>query len=175
MLVTNLYFSSIIQHSCVENKCSRPSSCPWIVSEFASHHSPVLLLCSKICGHCVHTKHEKVSAGKSLAPLKAGHVLTPVVWCPTVWCIHFLCFCEWRYSCGGDKQLCSFQCWSCANTCNVCWCITNHFLCSCVCDMDHESVIKYHYYYIIIIIIWNWHAHCECGEGEAYISCVQIP
>jgi len=37
-------------------------------------------LCSKICGHCVHTKHKKVrSAGKGLAPLKAGHVLTPVV------------------------------------------------------------------------------------------------
>ena len=29
--------------------------------------SPVLLLCSKICGHCVHTKHKKVrSAGKVL-------------------------------------------------------------------------------------------------------------
>jgi len=31
--------------------------------------------------------------------------------------------------------------------CNVRWCIANHFLCSCVCDMDHESTIKYHYYY----------------------------
>jgi len=25
--------------------------------------------------------------------------------------------------------------------------IANQFLCSCVCDMDHESAIKYHYYY----------------------------
>ena len=33
MLFTNLHFSSILQHSCMENKCS---SCPWIVSEFAS-------------------------------------------------------------------------------------------------------------------------------------------
>jgi len=31
--------------------------------------------------------------------------------------------------------------------CNVRWCIANHFLCSCVCDMDHESAINYHYYY----------------------------
>jgi len=39
-----------------------------------------LLLCSKVCGHCVHTKHKKVrSAGIGLARLKAGHVLTPVV------------------------------------------------------------------------------------------------
>ena len=30
---------------------------------------------------------------------------------------------------------------------NVRWCIANHFLCSCVCDMDHKSAIKYHYYY----------------------------
>jgi len=34
MLFTNLHYSSIIQHSCMEAKCS---SCPWIVSEFASH------------------------------------------------------------------------------------------------------------------------------------------
>ena len=34
MLFTNLHFSSIIQHSCMENKWS---SCLWIVSEFASH------------------------------------------------------------------------------------------------------------------------------------------
>ena len=41
---------------------------------------PVLLLHSKICGHCVHTKHKKVrSAGIGLARLKAGNVLTPVV------------------------------------------------------------------------------------------------
>jgi len=42
--------------------------------------SPVLPLCSKLCGHYVHNKHKKVrSAGKGLALLKAGHVLTPVV------------------------------------------------------------------------------------------------
>ena len=31
--------------------------------------------------------------------------------------------------------------------CNVRWCIASHFLCSCVCDMEHESAIKYYYYY----------------------------
>ena len=42
--------------------------------------SPVLLLRSKICGHCVLTKHKKVrSTGIGLARLKAGHVLTTVV------------------------------------------------------------------------------------------------
>ena len=75
MLFTNFHFSSIIQHSCMENKCS---SCPWIVSEFSSHQYCFCVV--KICGHCVHTKHKKVrSAGKGLAPLKDGHVLTPVV------------------------------------------------------------------------------------------------
>jgi len=24
-------------------------------------------------------------------------------------------------------------------------CAANHFLCSCACDMDHESAIKYYY------------------------------
>ena len=33
--------------------------------------------------------------------------------------IHFLCFCEWWYSWGDDKLLCSSQCWSCANTVSV--------------------------------------------------------
>ena len=47
-------FSSIIQHSCMETKCS---SCPWIVSEFASHQ--YCFCVAKICGHCVHTKHKK--------------------------------------------------------------------------------------------------------------------
>ena len=32
--------------------------------------------------------------------------------------------------------------------CNVPWYIANHFLCSCACDMDHESTIKYRYYHI---------------------------
>ena len=67
-------FSSIIQHSCMENKCS---SCPWIVSEFASHQ---YCFCVVKYVDTVHTKHKKVrSAGKGLAPLKAGHELTPVV------------------------------------------------------------------------------------------------
>ena len=45
--------------------------------------------------------------------------------------------------------------------CNVRWCIANHFLCSCVCDMDHESAIKYHYYYRALESIWlgsSWKA-----------------
>ena len=54
MLFTNLHFSSIIQHSCMETKCSR---CPWIVSEFASHQYCFCVV--KICGHFVHTKHKK--------------------------------------------------------------------------------------------------------------------
>jgi len=60
MLFTNLHFSSIIQRSCMETKCS---SCPWIVSVFASHQYCFCVV--KICGHCVNTKHKKVrSAGK---------------------------------------------------------------------------------------------------------------
>ena len=55
--------------------------------------SLVLLLRSKICGHCVHTKHKKVrSARIGLACLKAAHVLTPVVQCPTVWLSIFCAF-----------------------------------------------------------------------------------
>jgi len=56
----NTHFSSIIQHSWMETKCS---SCPWIISEFASHQHCFCVV--KICGHCVHTNHKKVrSAGK---------------------------------------------------------------------------------------------------------------
>ena len=33
--------------------------------------------------------------------------------------IHFLCSCEWWYSYGKDKVLCSSQCWLCANTVTV--------------------------------------------------------
>ena len=54
MLFTNLHFSSIVQHSCMENKCS---SCPLIVSEFASHQSCFCV--AKMCGHCGYTKHKK--------------------------------------------------------------------------------------------------------------------
>ena len=50
MLFTNLHFSLIIQHSCVETKCS---SCPWNVSEFASHQYCICVV--KICEYCVHT------------------------------------------------------------------------------------------------------------------------
>jgi len=60
MLFTNLHFSLIIQRSCMETKCS---SCPWIVSVFASHQHCFCVV--KICVHCVHTKHKKVrSAGE---------------------------------------------------------------------------------------------------------------
>ena len=38
--------------------------------------------------------------------------------------------------------------------CNVRWCIANHFLWSCVCDMDHESAIKYHYYYYYFSLLF---------------------
>ena len=54
MLFTNLHYSSIIQHSCMEAKCS---SCPWIVSELASHQ--YCFCVAKVFGHCVHTKHKK--------------------------------------------------------------------------------------------------------------------
>ena len=65
--------------------------------------------------------------------------------------IHFLCFCEWRYSCGEDKLLWSSQCWSCANIVSVmCADVQLNTFCACVCDMDHESAIKYHYYYYFV-------------------------
>ena len=38
----------------VETKCS---SCPWIVSVFASHQ--YCFCVAKICGHCAHIKHKK--------------------------------------------------------------------------------------------------------------------
>jgi len=37
--------------------------------------------------------------------------------------------------------------------CTVRWCIDNHFLCSCVCDMDHESAIKKYHYYISLPLL----------------------
>jgi len=74
VLFTNLHFSSMIQHSCMETKCS---SCLWIVSEFASHQYCFCVVI--ICGHYVHTKHKKEVLGKCFAPLKVGRVLTPVV------------------------------------------------------------------------------------------------
>ena len=112
MLFTNLRYSSIIQHSCMETKCS---SCPWIVSEFASHQSCFCVV--KICGYCVHTKHKKVrSAGKVFCSSQGWTCINTSWVMPYCMVIHFLCFWEWRYSCGEDKLLCSSQCWSCANT-----------------------------------------------------------
>jgi len=35
-------------------------------------------------------------------------------------------------------------------------CIANHFLCSCVCDMDHESAIKYNYIILLHEKKQNW-------------------
>ena len=112
MLFTNFHFSSIIQHFCMETKCS---SCPWIISEFASNQYCFCVV--KICGHCVHTKHKKVrSAGKVSFSSQAWTRTNTGCVMPYCMVIHFLCFCEWRYSCGEDKLLCSSQCWSCANT-----------------------------------------------------------
>ena len=115
MLVTNPHFSSIIQHSCMETKCS---CCPWIV--FGVCVSSVLLLCVvKICGHCVHTKHKKVSSGKVSCSSQGWTRTNTGCVVPYSMVIHFLCFCKWRYSCGEDKLLRSSQCWSCANTVSV--------------------------------------------------------
>jgi len=115
MLFTNLHFSPIIQHSCIETK---RSSCPWIVSEFASHQYCFCVI--KICGHCVHTKHKKVRSAGKVSCSSQGWTRTNTG-CVTPYCmvIHFLCFCDWQYSCGEDKLLCSSQCWSCANTFSV--------------------------------------------------------
>jgi len=67
MVYTNLHFSSSIQHSCMETKCS---SCPWIVSEFASHQ---YCFCAvKICGHSVRILGTYGHAG----PLDHGAFLT---------------------------------------------------------------------------------------------------
>jgi len=55
-------------------------------------------------------------------------------------------------------MFCSSQYWSCPNTDSVmCYCMANHFLCSCfydcVCDMDHESATKPIIITFIVIII----------------------
>ena len=55
-------FFLIIQRSCmVETKCS---SCPGIVSVFASHQYCFCVV--KICVHCVHTKHKKKKCWESV-------------------------------------------------------------------------------------------------------------
>ena len=116
MLFANLHFSSIIQRSCMVE--TKRSSWPWIVSVFASHqycfcHFRVV----KICGH---TKHKKVRSGGKVFCASQGWTRTNngcVM--PYSMVIHFLCSCEWRYSCGEDKALCSSRCWSCANTVSV--------------------------------------------------------
>ena len=136
MLFTNLHFSSIFQRSCMETKCS---SCPWIVSS-------VLLLCSKnmwtLCR--LHTKLWKVrSAGKCFAPLKVGHVLTPVVWCATVWVSIFCAIANDDTAVVRIKRFAPSMLVMCIHRfCNVRWCIANYFLWSCVCDMDHVSAIN---------------------------------
>ena len=117
MLFANLHFSSIIQCSCmVETECS---SCSWVVSVFASHHFCFCVV--KICGHCVHTKHKKKvrSAGKVFCSSQGWTSTNTCFVMPYCMVIHFLCSCEWRYSCGDDKLLCFSQCWSCGNTVSV--------------------------------------------------------
>ena len=118
------------------DKCS---SCPWIVLVFASHQYWFCVV--KVCGHCVHIKRNKKKKlevlGKTFAPLKVGHVLTLVVWCATVWLSIFCALAN------DDIAMVRIVCKR--RFCNVRWCIANHFLCSCVCDMDHESAIKYYY------------------------------
>ena len=94
---TNLHFSSIIQHSCMENDCS---SCPWTVSEFASHQYCFCVV--RICGHCVHTKHKKV---RSTGKVSCSSRTRANTGCAMPYCmvIHFLCFCEWRYQRWSDS------------------------------------------------------------------------
>jgi len=89
-LLCNLHFSSIIQHSCMETKCS---SCPGIVSEFASHQYCFCVV--KICGHCVHTKQKKVRSAGKVSCFSQGWTCTNTG-CVMPYCmvIHFLCFCE---------------------------------------------------------------------------------
>ena len=67
MLFTNLHFSSIIQHSCMENKCS---SSPWIVSEFASHQ---YCLCVAIYVGTVYTPVTVQNGPAHNRPLKTDH------------------------------------------------------------------------------------------------------
>ena len=105
------------QRSCmVETECS---SCSWVVSVFASHHFCFCVV--KICGHCVHTKHKKKvrSAGKVFCSSQGWTSTNTCFVMPFCMVIHFLCSCEWRYSCGDDKLLCFSQCWSCGNTVSV--------------------------------------------------------
>ena len=119
MLFTNLHFSMIIQRSCmVETECS---SCSWVVSVFGSHQFCFCVV--KICGYCVcrlHTKHKKVrNAGKVFCSSQGWTRTNTGCVMPYCMFIHFLCSCEWRYSCGEDKLLCSSQWWSCANIVSV--------------------------------------------------------
>ena len=97
ILFTNLHFSSIIQRSCVvDTECS---SCSWVVSVFASHQYCLCVV--KICGNCVHTKQKKVRSARKVfcSSQSWTHTNTGCVM-PYRMVIHFLCSCEWRYSCG---------------------------------------------------------------------------
>ena len=113
---TNLHFSSIIQRSCmVETKCS---SCSWVVSEFTSHQYCfcVVKYVDTVYTTSIKSKcWERSCSSQGWTRTNTGCVM------PYCMVIHFLCFCEWRYSCGEDKLLCPSQCWSCANTvCVMC-------------------------------------------------------
>jgi len=104
LLFTKLDFCSIFQRSCMmETECI---SCSWGVSVFVSHQFPLCVV--KICGHCVHTKHKNVrSAGKVFWSSQGWTRTNTGCVMPYSMVIHFLCSCEWRYSCGEDKLLCS--------------------------------------------------------------------
>jgi len=51
--------------------------------------------------------------------------------------------------------------------CNVRWCIASHFLCSCVCGMDHEFAIKYHYTQHASVSYWSV---CICSTVNVVCS-----
>ena len=68
----------------------------------------------------VHTKQKKVRSAVKVLWSSQGWTRTDTG-CVMPYCmvIHFLSSCEWRYSCGEEKHLCSSQCWSCANAVSV--------------------------------------------------------
>ena len=72
----------------------------------------LLSLCvAKICRHCLHTNRKKVRTAEKVVCSSQGWTHTNNG-CVMRYCmgIHFLCSCEWRYSCGEDKALCSVAC-----------------------------------------------------------------
>ena len=92
-----------------------------LVSCFGICVSSVLLLCSKnMWTLCTHQALKKArSAGKVFCASQGWTRTNTGCVMPYCMVIHFLYSCEWRYSCGEDKLLCSSQCWSCANTVSV--------------------------------------------------------